>query len=122
MITDKLMMAFGGTIGLMCALNAHSYYQENNELMMWYSIGISALIIFMYFCNYHFINSASDSRLNLYIAKYRFEQHLNVIKMEVEIAMRRNGVDVPDEMLAHIPALDDLDDKGLFVCGDPNCG
>lgn len=109
-ITSRLMMAFGAAIGLKSFVDSYNYYTAGQETWALGSLAMGALIIFMYFFNYRLIDSMSKCQFRVYIARYKFEQFDRIVAMEAELVMRRSGLDVPENMLAHVNAIDGYSD------------
>lgn len=119
----SLFSIFGVAVGCIMIHSSYIHYQKGNIIDTGYGITMGLMIIFIYCFNNRFINRLADQRLSLWKDVIIREQGLNTTKMQVEIAMRRAGVDVPKEMEAEIPRLHDLADQALFVakCPDPEC-
>ena len=111
---------------ILCGIMFHGGYRKfvQGEIIdAAYGAAMGLMLLFIYGFNNRFAKGMAKRWLEIWIADYVAHQSLNHIKMEVELAMRRAGVEVPKEMMADIPAIFDLDDRGLFAhkCPDPNC-
>ncbi len=115
---NKLFMASGI---VWCGVLIHSsyrYYMKDDYQNATFGVAMGVAIIWIYFLNYRFIYNMTEVRYEILKSMYKHK----VSKMEVEITMRRAGVDVPKEFEADIPTWDELDPRSLLVrCDNKGC-
>lgn len=112
--TFSLFTIFGFIIGCIMLHSSYFHYLKGDFIKMGYGIAMGFMIMFVYGFNDRFINRLADRRLELWKDTHIFEDSVNIVKMEIEIAMRRDGHDVPKELLATLPHIDDIKEQGLF--------
>ena len=121
-IFNFVFIAFSFCVGVSMFVDAYRFYDAGmTNIALLFGLGGCWLLWLHLFLGV-MINHIATRRALIWVETYRMQQDLNISKMEIELAMRRTGMNVPKSFEATIPAVHELNGELLFhKCDDLNC-